>query len=198
MRFQGFFAETLRRWGKDRRGAAAIEFAFVAPVLLVLYMMTMEVSQAIDTNKKVSRIASLTADLVTQEQDIIKSEIDAIMTLSEAVVAPYNRSKPTVEIDAISIDATSKATIAWSRKYVNGVASDHIAKGTIVTGIPAKLILPSTFLIRSHGKLTYTPLVSWMATSTPGSWTTSTTSIEMDEVYFLRPRIASTVTCADC
>ena len=78
------FAERSVDLAKDRRGAAAIEFAFVAPVLLVLYMMTMEIAQAIDTNKKVGRMASLTADLVTQEQDITKSEIDAIMYLYSA------------------------------------------------------------------------------------------------------------------
>ena len=62
----------LRAWiaraAADRRGVAAIEFALVAPLLLCMYFVTMEVSQAIETNKKVSRIGSMVADLVTQQQ----------------------------------------------------------------------------------------------------------------------------------
>lgn len=183
---------------QDRRGAAAIEFAFVAPILLVLYMMTMEISQAIDTNKKIGRAASLTADLVTQEQDIIKSEIDAIMTLGDALMAPYNRSRPEIEIDAISIDAANKATIAWSRKYVNGVASNNTAKGTTVNDVPAQLKIPSTFLVRSRAKLSYSPMVAWFYSDQAGSWYTKSSSINMGEEYYLRPRITSSVSCADC
>ena len=51
----------------DRRGAAAIEFAFIAPLLLSMYLVTMEVSQAIEVNKKIARVGSMVADLVTQQ-----------------------------------------------------------------------------------------------------------------------------------
>lgn len=188
----------LARLGKDRRGAAAIEFAFVAPVLLIMYLMTMEISQAIDVNKKVGRAASLTADLVTQEQDIIKSEIDAIMTLGQSVLRPYERTSPTIEIDAITIDATSKATIAWSRKYVGGTASANLAKNTVVTNLPEKLKVPSTFLVRAKTKLSYIPMVGWFAYGGPAEITESTTTISMGEIYYLRPRVSPSIACADC
>lgn len=185
--------------GRDRRGAAAIEFAFVAPVLLVLYMMTMEIAQAIDTNKKVGRMASLTADLVTQEQDVTKTEIDAIMTIGDAVLRPYGRSKPTIELDAIAIDASKKATIAWSRQYVGGTPSAHTAAGTVVTDLPARLLVASSFLVRARAKLSYAPMVAWFAYSASDHlWTTNTTAINMGQEYYLRPRIASSVTCTDC
>lgn len=193
------FAARFVDLAKDRRGAAAIEFAFVAPVLLVLYMMTMEIAQAIDTNKKVGRMASLTADLVTQEQDITKSEIDAIMTIGDAVLRPYSRSLPTIEVDAISIDSSKKATIAWSRKYVSGSTSANTAKGTVVTDLPAKLIVADSFLIRARAKLSYAPMIAWFAyNKSDHLWTTSTTAISMGQEYYLRPRIASSVTCTDC
>ncbi|WP_342214186.1 TadE/TadG family type IV pilus assembly protein [Aminobacter anthyllidis] len=58
----------------DKRGVAAIEFAIIAPLLLSLYFVTMEVSQGIETNKKVSRVGSMVADLVTQQQTIKKAK----------------------------------------------------------------------------------------------------------------------------
>lgn len=188
----------LLRLGKDRRGVAAIEFAFIAPVLLIMYLMTMEISQAIDVNKKVGRAASLTADLVTQEQDIIKSEIDAIMTLSNAVLRPYERTTPTIEIDAIAIDASKVARITWSRKYVNGTASANLAKDTVVSNLPEKLKVASTFLIRAKAKLSYVPMISWIAYNGPAEWSTSETAIGMGEIYYLRPRVSPTISCTDC
>ncbi len=82
----------IRRFLADRGGVAAVEFAFIAPVLLSLYFVTMEVSQGIETNKKVGRIASMTADLVAQQQTISKSEIQAIMEIGGSLLEPYNRS----------------------------------------------------------------------------------------------------------
>ena len=111
-----------RRLIGDRRGVAAIEFAFIVPLLLSMYFVTMEVSQAIETNKKVSRVGSMVADLVTQQQTITKAELDAIMAIGESLLQPYNRSKPTITITAIEItdEATPKVKVVWSRKLVNG------------------------------------------------------------------------------
>ena len=90
-----------RRWQSiiaglfsDRRGVAAVEFALIVPLLLSMYFVTMEVAQAIEANKKVGRVGNMVADLVTQQQKISKSELEAIMTIGEATLQPYNRSKP--------------------------------------------------------------------------------------------------------
>ena len=80
------FRAWIARVAADRRGVAAIEFALVAPLLLCMYFVTMEVSQAIETNKKVSRIGSMVADLVTQQQTTTKSEVDAIMQIGQSLL----------------------------------------------------------------------------------------------------------------
>ncbi|MBE0692234.1 MAG: pilus assembly protein, partial [Aquamicrobium sp.] len=79
----GWLPKAIRKLGgviADRRGVAAIEFAFIAPLLLMLYFVTMEVAQGIETNKKVSRVGSMVADLVTQQsREISTSDLDPIM-----------------------------------------------------------------------------------------------------------------------
>ena len=102
----GRFRLGLRRLIGDERGVAAIEFAFIAPVLLSLYFVTMEVSQAIEVNKKVGRVASMVADLVTQQTEIRPTELDAILKIGESILQPYNRSKPTITVTAIRMCAT--------------------------------------------------------------------------------------------
>lgn len=195
-----------RIWSKtarflaDRRGVAAIEFAFIVPVLLVMYFTTMEASQAIETSKKVSRIGSMVADLVTQQQTIVKADIDAIMQIGASTLQPYNRSAPNIIITAIQVttDATPKVQVVWSRKVVGGVNSVDAAANTLTT-VPASLKIAGTFLIRVQSNLAYKPIITWSAGGEQRLGLTSAfDTITMGETYYLRPRRSQTIPCSDC
>ncbi len=184
----------------DRRGVAAIEFAIIAPLLLSLYFVTMEVSQGIETNKKVSRVGSMVADLVTQQQTIVKSEIDAIMKIGEAILQPYNRSVGKIVVTAIEItdEATPKVKVVWERKLVEGSASAGVAKGTATT-VPPALKIKGTFLIRVESDLEYVPVIKWAASSKPAlGLAAAFDGISMSESYYLRARMSQSVPCTDC
>lgn len=197
----------LKRWGAaaralaaDRRGIAAVEFAFVVPLLLALYFVTMEVSQAIETNKKVSRIGSMVADLITQQQSTTTSEIDAIMKIGELTLQPYNRSVGKIVVTAIDItsDATPRVQVAWSRKLVDGTAGVGAAKGTPTT-VPDALKVAGTFLIRVESDLAYKPVITWAAEDKPVlGLAAAFDGISMNETYYLRPRMSQSIGCGDC
>jgi Flp pilus assembly protein TadG len=184
----------------DRRGVAAVEFAFIVPLLLSMYFVTMEVSQAIETNKKVSRVGSMVADLIAQQQSISKSEVDAVMQIGGALLQPYNRSKPKIVITAIQItdESSPKVQVFWSRKLVEGATSVDAAKGTTTT-VPTALNVRGSFLIRVESDLAYKPVVTWAASDKPAlGLTAAFDNISMSETYYLRPRMSPQVTCADC
>jgi Flp pilus assembly protein TadG len=190
-------ADLIRR---ERGGVAAIEFAFIAPVLLVLYFVTMEVSQGVDTNKKVARIASMVADLTTQQQTVVPATLDAIMEIGAAIIQPYNRTEPDIEITAIRVtdEATPRALVSWSRQLEGGATSRPFTVDTEVT-IPEQLMIPNTFLIRVASRLDYRPVIAWSA---DGKQTLGLTSafdqIDMTEQYYLRPRMSATIPCTGC
>lgn len=191
---------TARRLATDRRGVAAIEFAFIAPVLLSLYFVTMEVSQGIEVNKKVGRVGSMVADLITQQQTISQSELDAILQIGGSILQPYNRSQPTIVVTAIQItdEESPKVVVAWSRKLVNGAAAAGAAKGSTTT-VPDALKLRNTFLIRVESDLAYKPVITWTADQKQTlGLAAAFDGIAMSEEYFLRPRISTTITCPDC
>lgn len=192
--------EQMGRLRRDTRGVAAIEFAFVVPVLLGVYFMTMEISQGIEANKKTGRIASMVADLVTQQQSVVKSEVDAIMRIGEAVIQPYNRTVPSIYVTAIEVtnEATPKVVVAWSRKLVGGTASKHLNAGTSTT-VPEKLKVAGTFLIRVETSLDYKPVLTWNAEAKKSiGLAAAFDNISMDERYFLRPRMSHSIPCVDC
>ncbi|CAN7639864.1 pilus assembly protein [Aminobacter sp. LjRoot7] len=184
----------------DSRGIAAVEFALIAPLLLSLYFVTMEVSQGIETNKKVSRVASMVADLITQQQTITSAEVDAVMRIGESILQPYSRSTGKIIITAIEItnEAAPKVLVVWSRKLVNGVTSIDAIKGT-ATNVPPTLKIKGTFLIRVESDLAYKPVITWAAESKPAlGLAAAFDGIAMSEKYYLRPRMSQTVPCPDC
>ncbi len=185
---------------KDKRGVAAVEFAFLAPILLIMYFLTMEASQAIETNKKVSRLGSMVADLIAQSpgSTLNKTDIQSVMDIGKTTLLPYGRSKPTITITGLQLtsDSTPKAKVAWSRKLDNGTFGPGIAVGTEVA-IPSALAIKDTFLVKVDSKLAYEPLISWVGGEQIGLLN-NFKSISMGESYLLRPRTVSKIDCSDC
>lgn len=186
----------------DRSGVAAVEFALIAPLLLALYFLTVEFSQAIDTNKKVGRIASMTADLITQQNGSTnQADVDAILQIGEAILQPYNRSRPTITATAIQItnDATPRALVVWSRELSDDTSSEGPAPGKEITTLPTNLMVQGSFLIRVEAQLNYKPIIAWAAENKASlGLAAAFSSLNMDETYYLRPRMSQTITCSDC
>jgi Flp pilus assembly protein TadG len=185
----------LRRFLEARDGAAAIEFAFVVPIMLVMLFGTFELSQAIETNKKAGRGASLIADLVTQQAVITKNEVVAIAELGAAALAPYNRDNPVVEIVGVQVtnEPTPRALVVWSQRVQNGSGSRFLTVGSSIT-IPSELMIRNTFIVKAGLRVAYYPATAHVINSTVNS----RRGIQMGETYHLRPRTSPTVACPDC
>ncbi|MAW89230.1 MAG: hypothetical protein CMJ42_22140 [Phyllobacteriaceae bacterium] len=192
----------VRRFQGDRKGIAAVEFAMIAPILIVMYFVTLELGLAIESSKKVGRTASIVADLVTQNQFVTKTDIDAMMRIGEGTLQPYNRSNPEIRITAIQFDDKDPPVgrVTWSRKAIGTTTSQHLSKDTDVTQlVPAKLRLKDTFLVRVETKLNYKPVMAWTSAEKEGLGLTSAfDSIDMGETFHLRPRMSATIGCGDC
>jgi Flp pilus assembly protein TadG len=193
-------AGAIRHFAKARGGVAAIEFAFIAPVLLSLYFVTMEVSQAIEVNKKVGRVGSMVADLITQQQKTSQTEIDAILKIGESILQPYNRTKGTITATAIQItdEDSPKVKVVWSRRLQNGAAGAGLAKDSTTT-VPSDLKIRDTFLIRVESDLSYRPVITWAADKKQVlGLAAAFDGISMSERYYLRPRMSQTIPCTGC
>ncbi|MEO3386612.1 TadE/TadG family type IV pilus assembly protein [Mesorhizobium sp. CAU 1741] len=194
-------ARAVRALASDRRGVAAVEFAFIAPVLLSLYFVTMEVSQAIETNRKVSRVGSMVADLVTQQSsEVPKDELEAIMKIGSVILQPYNRSEPTITVTAIYLtdENNPDAEVQWSRKMTGTSFGEGPAKDTI-TSVPDTLKIRNTFLIRVTSELDYEPVITWSAKKEAAlGFAAAFDGIGMKETYYLRPRMTERIECKGC
>lgn len=194
------------RLGKDRRGVAAIEFAFIAPLLFIMYFVTLEMSQGIEASKKLARTGSTVTDLVGQlSATTTPTEIDAILDLGSSSLLPYARSQPTITVSALAIstDNTPVATITWSRRLTNGTKGAGETKGA-VTSIPADLLVPGTSLIRVQTSLGYLPVITWTAQEQTAlgigvlGRIFDGGRINMGSTYYIRARVPATMSCPTC
>jgi Flp pilus assembly protein TadG len=188
----------MRSFLRDRRGVAALEFALIAPVMIALYMGSVEATAGLDVNKNLGRATSMVADLVTQQQTITKADLKDIMDIGTAALLPYTRDTPQITITAIDISAANVATVAWSRRKVNLTYSRPYAAGSAVA-LDANLLVPGTSVIRVETSIAYVPLIAvYMKKAVTTAAGASVVGITMSKSAYGRIRQGTSVTCSDC
>lgn len=110
----------LQAFRADTRGVAAIEFAFIAPAMLVMYFGLLEISMAIDADRKVSHATNVVGDLVTKSTSINKAGMEDIMEATLAVlnVNPNSLGNVTIEVSSYEMldnAAKTRQRIGYSR-----------------------------------------------------------------------------------
>ena len=183
MKRKQVLVETIKRrlggFAGDKSGIAAVEFALLVPLMLTLWLGTVELSQGIAADRKVTLTARTISDLVSQVTSVNNADMTNSLNAASAVMAPYSTGNLKVTVSSISIDANGKATIAWS-DTLNGTAR---AKGSTVT-LPAALNIPSTSLIWSEVQYAYTPTIGYVVSGT----------LSLKDQIYMRPRLSDTVT----
>ncbi len=103
--------KTVSRFVKNSQAVAAVEFALIAPILLVLFLGTVEVSLVVSVDRKISRTSSSIADLIAQGADFNsasgQAELRAIFGVTERIMYPYSDRIPCVVISVIEANAES-------------------------------------------------------------------------------------------
>ncbi|MDJ0613270.1 MAG: pilus assembly protein [Rhizobiaceae bacterium] len=179
----------------DESGVAALEFAIIAPILILLFLGTIEISLAIAVDRKISRISSSVADLITRTQfsDLPVSEMDEFVKIANRIMYPYQDS---VAISIMGIDVVNgSSTVRWRYTTGGGTAP---APGQPFT-VPANIRNTDAFLIAAVVKTDHSPAVGFINYD-DGKISFDGASIELSEQMFLRPRRAKDtgIDCSAC
>ena len=177
-RFARQAIRSCRRLASDDRGVSAVEFAMLLPLMLTLYLGTVEISQGIGADRKVTLTARSVADLVAQVTSVNNAEMTNSLNAAAAVMAPYSTSNLKVVVTSVSIDGNSKVTVDWS-KTLNGTAR---STGSVVT-LPTALTVPNTSLIWSEVTYTYKPVIGYVVSGT----------LTLKDQIYMRPRLSDKV-----
>ncbi|OEO31557.1 hypothetical protein VW23_015670 [Devosia insulae DS-56] len=108
----------LLQFRDDARAVAAVEFALILPLLLTLYLGTIEAATLYSVDHKVATVASTMADLVSREKgEISTANLDKYFEAAETIMRPYTTTGLVQVVSLLNIDADGVATVAWSAAH---------------------------------------------------------------------------------
>lgn len=184
-----FFPNLVRLY-RNKSGIGAVEFALLAPVLLLLYFSTFELTVAMTVVGKVSRSSSSVADLIASQTSVDKAFLGTMPDVITSIMAPYSPgSTTTLKVSGINVDSTVTPRISWSWDKTGG--RPYTVGST--ASIPADLKVADTYLIRVELGVPYSTLVYM-----PGLAYSSLSSMTFTKVYYYAPRVGTTVNCTNC
>ncbi|MEO5586231.1 MAG: TadE/TadG family type IV pilus assembly protein [Novosphingobium sp.] len=137
----------LRRFARNTRGAVLVEFAFALPVLLVLYLGGISVSDMIACSRKTAIATRSLVDLVsrTMSPAIIYNNPSSAnartqLSASAVVLSPYKLNNATQQVSLVRVCDATHAYVVWTQAQtqsadgstVTATTSSHTA-GTLPT-----------------------------------------------------------------
>jgi Flp pilus assembly protein TadG len=180
---------TFKRLLRDHRGVGGVEFAIVAPMLIVLYLMAFELTMGLSVAKKTSMASSTIADLVARQEKVTKTFLTTMTDVSGAIFVPYASKNLLIKVTAIKIDSAKAPKVAWSWS-TTGVAPYAVGS---TPPVPGDMLVADTFLIRSELSVTH-ELMMYL----PGFSGTQAKTLTIAREFYFRQRLGTEVTCSDC
>ena len=170
---------SLRRFYRDRRGVAAVEFALILPIMLTIYLGGVEVGDGFAIDTRVTLVTRAVTDLATQYVTIDNSDMSTILNASTELVTPYSSANIIVTLSEVTTDNNGNGTITWSDS-LNGTAR---TVGSAIT-LPTSLKIKNISLILGEVSYNYTPALGYTITGT----------ITMSDSFYMLPRLSNSVT----
>jgi Flp pilus assembly protein TadG len=181
----------LRRIMAERGGASAVEFAFLAPLLISIYVTSFEITEGYTAADKVLKAAGTVADVVTRQPSVDKAFLGQMIDTAEAILAPHPVSDLALKVTGITIDSAGNPKVLWSwdqdnqRPYATGAAAT----------VPEDMRLPSSFLVRAELSVPHT-LLLFLGSGSDFSGDTRTVTLSRE--FYYRQRLGNDIACTDC
>jgi len=140
----------------DRSGLAAVEFAIVIPLMMALFFGTVEFSNGVAIDRKVTLVARTLSDLVSQSTSVTNTDLTSYTITAKAILTPYSSTPLISTVSELYIDPTSLvARVQWSSGSSPRAVSSAVS-------VPAALKIPGTYLIYSEVSYNYVPAVGYV------------------------------------
>src|SRR5512141_831162 len=100
----------------DSRGVAAVEFAVIVPIMLVLFFGTVEFSSGVAVDRKVTQMARTLSDLTSQSITVADTDLTNFFAASKGIMTPYPSTPTNATISELYVDPkTLVARVQWSQ-----------------------------------------------------------------------------------
>jgi Flp pilus assembly protein TadG len=166
----------IKRFGRDKRGVSAIEFALISPAIVFTFLGISELANYILAARKVANVASTAADLATQDTSIDDTEMADIMGALDAIIRPFDPGSAWVRITSVVADDDGDTTVAWCD-----------ARNTTAYAVDTPIEVPDDLVPDNQGIIMAE--VGFNYESIFGVYTDA----EVTDTFFLKPRRSTSV-----
>lgn len=163
----------IRTFLRNEEGVSAIEFAFIAPLMLVVYFGCVELSFLMRADRKVTATAASLSDLTTRLVTVNDADMQELYNAATVLMQPYPVTQTRMRITSVVDNGDGQQRVAWS----DGHGMTARAEDSLVT-IPEGILPSPGSLIMTEVEYDYqspTGIVLY-------------NSMTMSDTFYLRPR----------
>ena len=144
----------MKRFRTDERGVAAMEFALLFPVMLLLYFGVAELTVGMMANGRAAHVASVVGDLVTQMPAVKQQDMSDVFLVGSAIMQPFPTASLKMKVTSIKADGSGAPKLKWSCD--KGAPSTCSQLTGPAVGFPAGLLAANESMIQTEVEYTYT------------------------------------------
>ena len=181
---------TLKAFGKrfavDGRGVSAVEFALIAPVLILLYLGMAELTLGMMASRRVGHLAATIGDLAAQSQTLTPDNISDLWKIGGNMLDPNPTTGTSLRIrlTSVTMGADKRALVDWSQSS----NMNPYGSGAQLTNITTNQIAVGESLILTEVEYSYdSPIGNFFKSGTV-----------FKETFTHHPRNGAVVTCPLC
>jgi Flp pilus assembly protein TadG len=173
---------TLRRFVRDRDGVSATEFALILPLMLTLYIGSVELGDGIAINFKTTLAARTVADVAAQcgvctvnntgnNGSIDATTMQSILNSSAKVLSPYNQapysaSNVIITLSELKISPNqTQGAVQWSCS-LNGTPRPLASTVNIPNNTQLNQLTSDAYVLYSEASYPYTPSLGYVISGT--------------------------------
>ncbi len=176
----------LKAFADDKRGVSAIEFALVAPILIMAYLGLAELTLGMMASRKASHLAATIGDLAAQSETLSTANITDLFAIGTSMLQPFTTSGTSLKmrLTSVTMQTNNKATVDWSA--VQNMAKYN--KGDPIASITTAQIAAGQSLMMTEVEYDYTsPIGNFLPGQSAFKYT-----------FYHHPRNGAMVTCPTC
>jgi Flp pilus assembly protein TadG len=172
---------------REEKGAAAVEFAFIIPFMMLLYFGLIDVTGLISLNRRIVSSATTMADLVGQQKtNVLASTIADQFNAAYVTMKPMPSSNLRIEVYDYRL-VGSTITLIWKTSNNQG----PVCGPAPVTTNMAPLMTAGNDVILARTCTTYSPTIATFM----GSNILGATSFTVRQAISVRPRSSLSLNC---
>ncbi|MBY9066535.1 pilus assembly protein [Hyphomonas sp. WL0036] len=189
MMFNRYFEARLRRKNAPRKlglksllrnedGVSAVEFAFIAPLLVLIFFGCIELSLLMRADRRVTATAASLGDLTSRLASVSDDDMHELYNAAAVLMQPYSASDTRMRITSIVDSGDGQKKVAWSDGYK---MTPRVVDS--VVDVPSGIVPSPGSVILTEVEYDYRDGITVVIDS----------SMTLSDTFYLRPRRVSKI-----